>query len=117
MNERTIKYHVGRINIETGERQLMRYENFNGLLRNVSDMNSSDGLEDARDVNVVVARLNEVDDIFGGKFYYYRVDNDQSIRRHIRDDAPAEVLKWFQDEPEEEEEEATPVEEGETEGE
>ena len=107
MNERTIKYHVGRINIETGERQLMRYEAYNGLLRNINEMNSSDGLEDARDINVVVARLNEINDIFGGKFYHYRVDNDQSIRRHIRDDAPAEVLKWFEDEPEEEEEEAT----------
>lgn len=105
MNERTVKYHVGRIDVRNGERTFLRYESFSGLFRAVNEMNNSDGLDDAQQVNIIVARLNEINDIFGGKFYHYRIDNDQNIRRIIRDDAPEEVLKWFREDEEEEEEE------------
>ena len=103
MNERTIKYHVGRIDVQSGERTFLRYENYSGLFRNVGEMNNSDGLDDARDLNTIVTRLNEINDIFGGRFYHYRVDNDQNIRRIIREDAPEEVLRWFREDEEEEE--------------
>ena len=108
MNERTVKYHVGRIDVRNGERTFLRYESFSGLFRAVNEMNNSDGLDDAQQVNLIVLRLNDISDVFGGRYYHYRVDNDQNIRRIIRDDAPEEVLKWFRDEeeaPEEEEEE------------
>ena len=111
MNERTIKYHVGRIDVQTGERTFLRYENYSGLFRSMNEMNPSDGLDDARNMNIVVSRLNEINDIFGGKFYHYRVDNDQTVRRIIGKDAPEEVLKWFRDDDEVEEEEEEEVEE------
>ena len=103
MNERTIKYHVGRIDVQSGERTFLRYENYSGLFRNVGEMNNSDGLDDARDLNTIVNRLNEINDILGGRFYHYRIDNDQNIRRIIREDAPEEVLRWFREDEEEEE--------------
>ena len=103
MNERTVKYHVGRIDVQNGERTFLRYENYSGLFRVVNEMNNSDGLNDARDINLIVLRLNDISDIFGGRFYHYRIDNDQNIRRIIREDAPEEVLRWFREDEEEEE--------------
>lgn len=113
MNERTIKYHVGRIDFHNGERTFLRYESYSGVFRSMNEMNPSDGLDDARDANIVVSRLNEMNDIFDGRFYHYRVDNDQNVRRIIGKDAPEEVLKWFRDDEEEpvEEEEEEQVEE------
>lgn len=107
MNERTIKYYVGRINKDTGEQLLIAFQRHNGLPRTTSDMNPGDAFDDATKVNTLAARLNQLNDALEYPYFYFRVDNDSTIRKIIRDDAPAEVLKWFQDEPEEEEEEAT----------
>ena len=110
MNERTIRYHVGRIDVQNGERTFLRYESYSGVLRYTNELNQSDGLVEVRDANIVVGRLNDINDVFDGKYFHYRVDNDQSIRRIISDDAPEEVLRWFreeEEEPEEEEEEET----------
>lgn len=106
MNERTINYHVGRINEETGEQQLLKFEAYSGLMRQVNSMNSDDSFADARTANRVAAWMNSIDDEVGGKHFYYRVDSDNQTRRIIPDDAPEDVLKWFNEDETEEEEEA-----------
>ena len=105
MNERTIKYYVGRINTENGEEQIIRMDRFSGLPRTVNEMNPGDAFDDAVVGNQLSARLNGIAELLEYPHYYYRVDSDQQTRKIIRDDAPEEVLKWFQDEPEEEPEE------------
>lgn len=107
MNERTVKYYIGRINEENGEQSLMQFDRFSGIFRATQDMTSNNGYDDAGVVNRVANWLNRIDDEVGGKHFYYRLDSDNRTTRQIPEGAPEEVLRWFRDEEEETEEEPT----------
>lgn len=114
MNERTVKYYVGRINEENGEQALIQFDRFTGLPRSTNEMTTSNAFDAPITVNRLVNWLNNIDDEVGGKHYYYRLDSDNRTNRAIPEDAPEEVLRWFRDEEEdtgeEDEEETEPTE-------
>ena len=100
MNERILRHYVGRINTENGEQSIMQFDRYSGIFRVTQDMTSSNGFEDATARNKIVSWLNAIDDELGGKFYYYRLDSDNRTNKNIPQDAPEDVLRWFNDDPE-----------------
>lgn len=114
MNERTVRYYVGRINEENGEQVLIQFDRFNGLPRSTNEMSSVNGFDSAVVVNRLVNWLNLIDDEIAGKhYYYYRLDSDNRTNLAIPEDAPEEVLRWFRDDEEdtgEDHEEEEPTE-------
>lgn len=101
MNERILRHYVGRINEENGEQSIMQFDRYSGIFRATQDMTSNNGYDDAAVRNKLVNHLNAIDDELDGKFYYYRLDSDNSTNKTIPEDAPEEVLRWFNEEEEE----------------
>ena len=97
MNERTIRYYIGRINEENGEQSIMQFDRYSGTFRAVQGMSEINGYENAVKANRISAWLNQINNELGGKFYYYRLDSDNRTNKVIPEDAPEEVLRWFRE--------------------
>ena len=117
MEERILRYFIGRINKENGEQNIMQFDRYSGVLRATQGMSEANGYETATTPNRVSAWLNSIDKELDGKHYYYRLDSDNRTNRVIPEDAPEEVLRWFNGEEDtgeedigEDEEEAEPTE-------
>lgn len=100
MNERTLRYYVGRINVDNGEQSIMQYDRYSGIFRATQDLTSTNGFDDAAVRNRIVNFLNSINNELEGKFYHYRLDSDNRTNKSIPEDAPEEVLRWFRDDEE-----------------
>ena len=102
-NEQIRRFYVTRINKQTGEITYINYDQrYNELFNARNTIDDVEGYENIQDANMIVVRLNQIGEHFGGKFEYYNTRRDENTFPAI-DNLSPEAKKWFEDAPIEEE--------------